>query len=129
MIENKWAMLEQEPPADAEHEQTIADALPEMRTDIHLGQLAALQDDPIVSIRLGVTFGHLIVQFASGRCLFIQGNHELFESWEIRITPPKALRDPNSQWFLVNTPGGDVCMWTPRDFDPNFDAEWQRPQE
>jgi len=128
MIEDKWAVLEEAPPADAEYEQTTADALPEMRTDQDIAKLATVHGDPIVEVRLGITFGHLIVQFDSGRCLFIQGNHELFESWEIRITPPKELRDPNSQWFLVNTPGGDVCMWTPGAFDPNFDAEWRRPQ-
>jgi hypothetical protein len=32
-------------------------------------------------------------------------------------------------WLLVNTPGGDIAIWTPDDFDPNFDADWRRPQE
>lgn len=129
MIEYRWAVLETAPKAFSEQEQVIASALPEPAIDLQLAELAKLHGDPIVEVRLGVSVGHLILVFDSGRCLFVHGDHGMFEAWEIRVTSPDGLNDPENKWFLVNTPGGDVCMWTPSDFDPNFDAEWRRPQE
>lgn len=129
MLEHKWAVLDAMPFADAEHEQAAADSLPEAITYSHLGELASLHDQSIVAIRLGIAVGHLMLQFDSGRCLFIHGDHGMYEAWEIRVTPAREHPDPEKRWLLVNIPGGDVAIWTPDDFDPNFDTEWQRPHE
>ncbi len=129
MIEYRWAVLANAPEASAEQEQAIAGALPEPATDLQLAELATLHGDPIVEVRLGTSLGHLILQFDSGRCLFIHGDAGPYEAWEIRVMSPDGLNDTENRWLLVNTPGGDVCMWTPDDFDPNFDAEWRLPHK
>ncbi|HKW21782.1 MAG TPA: hypothetical protein VJO13_10430 [Ktedonobacterales bacterium] len=129
MIEHRWAVLANPPEASVDQEQAVAEALSEPATDLQLAELAMLHGDPIIEVRLGVGVGHLILLFDSGRCLFVHGDHGPYEAWEIRVMLPDGLNDPENKWLLVNTPGGDVCMWTPKDFDPNFDAEWRRPQE
>ncbi len=124
MIEDKWTILATVPEASAEQEQAIAEVLPEHANDQQLTKLAALHRDPIVEVRLGISVGHLILVFDSGQCFFVNGDHEMYESWEIT-----AMSPPENKWLLVNTTGGNIAIWTPDDFDPNFDAEWQRPEE
>ncbi len=128
-ISNGASVLDSMPEATIEGEQAIAAIVPRTMTDAHLAQLSSLHSDPIVAIRLGVDVAHLIIQFDSGRCLFVKGDHPMYESWQMRVVPPDELYDPAKQWLLVNMPGGGVCMWTPADFDPNFDAEWHQTQE
>ena len=126
MTEYRWAVLATAPEPSTEQEQAVAESLPETTTNLQLTQLATLHSDPIVEVRLGVSVGHLILVFDSGRCLFVHGDAGPYEAWELRLMAPY---DPKSMWLLVNTPGGDIAIWTPDDFDPYFDADWRRPQE
>jgi hypothetical protein len=100
MIEHTWAVLDAMPPAVAEHEQAIADSLPEKMTYAHLGELASLHDDPIVEVRLGVEVGHLMLGLDSGRCLFVHGDRGMYEAWEMRIAPFRENQDPAKRWLL-----------------------------
>lgn len=120
-VADRWAVLAAAPPMSATEEQAVAEQLPEQRTASHLYQLIDLRDETIVAIRLGVAVAHLIVEFASGRALFALGDHPRFESWELSLG---AAWDVNtdSGWQLISLPGGDIAVWAPDDFDPNFDA-------
>lgn len=120
-IEGRWAVLASAPAPSLEQEQTAAQELPQEATDEQLRQLLTLREDRIVEIRLGAIAAHLIMRFASGRALFVSGDHRAYESWQLGLTPAQSVASEN-MWLLVDMPGGDIAIWTPDTFDPNFDA-------
>ncbi len=120
-VDGKWGLLESMPAAGASDERDIAEKLSENPTDVSLSQLMHVRTHPITEIRLGMAAAHLIVGFASGQVLFIQGDHPFHESWQVHLYQTITV-DPDRLWMVVNTPGGDISIWTPSDFDPNFDG-------
>lgn len=121
-IGDQWTMLTAMPAPDARVEHAIADAVPASLPDEALQQLVQLRAQTITSIRLGIAVAHLLISFASGQVLFVHGDDPDHESWQASLDRID-ISDPERHWMLINTPGGEISLWTPDDFDPYFDAE------
>jgi hypothetical protein len=90
------------------------DDLPTLGLDQQLVSLAGLNDQRVTRVALGSTHPHLVITFDSGRVLFVNGRHELYECWEFGTVTPQ----PQDKLSVVAWPGG-IASWTGRAGPPS----------
>ncbi|MGH2514596.1 MAG: hypothetical protein ACRDHP_02985 [Ktedonobacterales bacterium] len=126
-IEGHWSVVPALPLPSAEGERSIVESLPSIATDEQLHQLLTLRAERIVTVRLGVQAAHLLLCFESGRSLIVRGD-DLYESWQLVLTVMETKKQASEFWLLVDMPGGDIAIWTPDTFNPDFDASAQNSE-
>lgn len=103
-IESRWTGFPTEPDRLPEREEE----LPELTIVQGVSLLAGLQGQPIRAVRLGERHAHLVITFQSGAVVFVHGNHEHFESWNISVHAGPTDRTD----LIVALAGGDVALFS-----------------
>lgn len=60
----------------------------------------------IMDVQLGESSPHLVLKFENGLFLYINGHHDLYESWNISA----------GEYQVVATPGDGLAIWHPQGF-------------
>ncbi|MBU8753791.1 hypothetical protein [Priestia megaterium] len=77
----------------------------------HFKHIWDIRRQKVVNVQLDTVSPHLIISLESGRVLFVNGYDPTYECWQ--------LGDPfgGVDWLLVATPGGDIAIWCPSEFE------------
>lgn len=68
--------------------------------------------EKVKDIWLGVKSPHLYVEFESGNVLFVNGQDENYECWQVGDGCNYAQND----WLIVAVPGDAIAVWCPEEF-------------
>jgi len=90
------------------------DDIPERGIEESLQVLCSLRDTEIARVELGAESPHLMVLLKDGRMLFVNGNHDMQETWHCGV----AMGAKNESWLVVASPGGGLATWAPTTFPP-----------
>jgi hypothetical protein len=71
-----------------------------------------LRREKVVDIKLGETVPHLMVVFESGKTLFINGQHSMYECWQAG----DGGGFTGEEWLVVAMPGDGIATLTPANF-------------
>jgi len=82
---------------------------PELTLNERLSALASLHGQRIVNVSLGETSPHLIMTFASGHVLFVNGYQREYECWQLGLT--EAVDD--EVWLIVAMGDDEIAIWAP----------------
>jgi hypothetical protein len=104
-IEGDWMLFDDEipslPPTQIPNYGTHKQRISEL-----ICRLGYLGWHTIVGAELGTDSPYLLLKFANGQTLFINGRHELYESWHIT----------SGEFMVVAMPGDNLAIWCPNDF-------------
>ncbi len=106
VVESRWTVF----PARPEHFPKREEELPDLALEERVSTLARLAGQDIVDVALGEQEPHLILTFASGSVLFLNGRHDKFECWNLGTIGAAA----GSEWLIVTVPGGDLAIFAPQ---------------
>lgn len=98
----RWCIFDEFPNKFPEKETDIE----EMQRIEELAILNELSYIEIVDVKLCDTIPHLIFTFRNGKCLFIYGYHEWYESWQLGVS-----FQPDDTWLVVACPDAEIAIW------------------
>ena len=76
-----------------------------------LQMICELRLKQIAEVSLGVESPHLMLTFDTGEVLFIWGQNEQYESWQLGVMDSVDGED----WEIVACPGDGIAIWGPED--------------
>ena len=89
------------------------DELAEVSTDEQIQAICDLKERAIVKAELGEDEPHLILTMDDGRVVFVNGKHDMYESWDMGVAFGEDI------WQVIACPGGGVAIWAPKSFVPS----------
>ncbi len=107
-VESPWMLS----PTALENLSVYEHDIPSLSLEEELKIVHGLREQVIIAVRLGELYPHLLLTLASGHTLFLNGNHDLYECWQVGVS--MGRRD--ECWRIVSCPGGDVAVWAPQKF-------------
>lgn len=103
---SRWAVFDSCPEKLPDSEAGI----PEMSQEEQILAIYGIKWLKIVDIRLGEARPHLIMTLEDGKVLFLNGRHDLYETWQFGV----ICWHPDECWSLVAMPGGAIAYWVPQ---------------
>jgi hypothetical protein len=73
-----------------------------------------LRGEEVDSIEIQSPWPHLIVNFKSGKVLFLNGKDLQYEPWTSGLT---NFGNTDQRWLVVACPGGGLAVWAPEDHE------------
>lgn len=71
-----------------------------------------IRREKVAHVRLGELAPHLIIEFESGKTLFVNGHHAIYECWQAGDGPGYT----GGNWLIVCAPGNSIATWAPDSF-------------
>jgi hypothetical protein len=105
---SKWSVFNSLPTPPPKDERDFA----ETTTEEDLKYLCGMREAEISSVELGSNSPHLLIHFTDGRVLYVNGHHEIYESWDLGL----RLSDSKETWTIVASPGDRVTVFAPEKF-------------
>lgn len=69
--------------------------------------------EKVKDIWLGSTSPHLYMMFESGKILYVNGENQNYESWQIG----DGYGYGEDEWLIVAVPGNEIAVWSPGEFE------------
>ncbi|PEC47401.1 hypothetical protein COJ46_04900 [Bacillus sp. AFS077874] len=88
------------------------DEMSELTEEEEYNLVFKLRREKVVDIKLGENVPHLFIVFQSGKTLFVNGHHNMYECWQAGNDAEYTGGD----WLIVATPGDDIAAWVPDEF-------------
>ncbi len=88
------------------------DEMSELTEEDEYNLVFKLRREKVVDIKLGETVPHLFIVFQSGKTLFVNGHHNMYECWQAGDGSGYS----GDNWLIVATPGDDITTWAPDEF-------------
>jgi hypothetical protein len=104
-IESEWRVFD-ELPVNIPIIQFPDSVVDQNRTSELICAMAYLGWYRIIDARLGDDIPHLLLKFENGKTLFINGHHDMYESWNLSA----------GKFMIVATPGDEITIWHPDTF-------------
>lgn len=73
-------------------------------------KLCELRLKEIVGVALGEKIPHLFLTLNTGEVLFINGHHDMYESWQVNVLNTESDKEV---WEIVAIPGDSLAVWSP----------------
>jgi hypothetical protein len=104
-LASNWCVFHSMPKKLPQNESEIK----ELTQDEEIRILCSLREQRIIDIKLGDKSPHLIITLESGTILFINGQHDLYESWQLGV----AFNPPEEDFLVVACPSDSLAVWCP----------------
>ncbi|MFJ7737688.1 hypothetical protein ACIQ2D_15345 [Lysinibacillus sp. NPDC097287] len=86
----------------------VFNELPKMESIESLKIICELRLKQIVDVSLSIESPHLFLTFETGEVLFIWGQHDQYESWQVGVSDT-AIGDEH--WEVVACPNDSLAIW------------------
>jgi hypothetical protein len=107
-IESKWAVF----PKGTSRYPTSENEMDVLSEEEQYKLIFELRREEVITIKIGDTCPHLYIEFQSGKMLFVNGHHEMYECWQAG----DGAGYTGHKWLVVAVPGDSIALWAPEDF-------------
>ena len=110
-LSSSWTLFSSRPTKFPKSEED----LPKMTTEEEIQTICSIREQTIIEVELGEDAPHLILTLDDGKIIFVNGNDNQYESWDIGV----AFGKIEESWQVIACPGGEISIFPP----PNFSFE------
>ncbi|RYY77218.1 MAG: hypothetical protein EOO52_07000 [Gammaproteobacteria bacterium] len=108
-LESSWVLFESLP-------ETLPEKIEEMSREQEELEILKLKGEEIEKINILSPNPHLLINFKSGRALYLNGESEMYEPWTAGLT---THGNSHEHWLVVACPGGGLAVWAPEKWQAN----------
>lgn len=105
-LSSAWTVYPSRPAQFPEDESDIAD----VSADDELQLVVSLRHKVVASVEVLTPWPHLVLTFADGSLLFLNGKNDRYEPWTAGI----AHAPPDRQFQVIACPGGELAFLLPQ---------------
>ena len=91
---------------------TFPDSRARMTDEEEIAEMVKIRGEEIVHVEILKPWPHLVINFKSGKTLFLSGEDTQYEPWTAGLTH-LGIED---RWLVVACPGGGLAVWAPESF-------------
>lgn len=90
----------------------VINELPQMELIESFKMLCGLRLKQIVDVSLSIESPHLFLTFETGEVLFIWGQHDQYESWQVGVSNTSI---DDEHWEVIACPNDGLAIWGAED--------------
>ena len=102
-LTSEWVVFDERP----EHFPASLDAMSQQEEEL---KIHSLRGEEVKNIEILSPWPHLVVNFKSGKILYMNGKDEQLEPWTAGLT---SFGESDQRWLVVACPGGGLAVWAP----------------
>lgn len=97
-----------------EHPEQFPQTLEELPQEEEELKIHSLRGEEVESVEILSPWPHLVVNFKSGKVLYMNGKDEQYEQWTAGLT---SFGESDQTWLVVACPGGGLAVWAPENYE------------